>query len=100
MKFIQEHAVEGIKVPNVVTEAAISRSGLEMRFVKATGYTIHSAIRKVQLDRARLLLSNTNLPVKQIATDVGFRSVQHMTRLFAETFHQSPGRYRAAVTLP
>jgi LacI family transcriptional regulator len=100
MKFIQEHAFEGIKVPNVVTEAAISRSGLEMRFVKATGYTIHAAIRKVQLDRARLLISNTNLPVKQIATNVGFRSVQHMTRLFGEAFHQSPGKYRAAVTLP
>jgi len=100
MKFIQEHAFEGIKVPNVVAEAAISRSGLETRFVKATGYTIHAAIRKVQLDRARLLISNTNLPVKQIATNVGFRSVQHMTRLFGEAFHQSPGKYRAAVTLP
>ena len=72
MNFIKEHAVEAIKVPNVVAEVAVSRSGLDAHFMKATGCTIHDAIRRVQLDKARRLISDTDLPVKQIATSVGF----------------------------
>ena len=51
MKFIQEHALEGIKVPDVVAEVAISRTGLETHFVKSMGCTLHTAIRHVQLDQ-------------------------------------------------
>jgi LacI family transcriptional regulator len=72
MDFIKEHAVEAIKVPNVVAEVAVSRSGLDAHFMKATGCTIHDAIRRVQLNKARRLISDTDLPVKQIATSVGF----------------------------
>jgi LacI family transcriptional regulator len=98
MRFIQEHAVNGIKVPNVVAQVGVSRSGLESRFSKEMGYTIHNAIRQIQLDKARRLISDTNLPLKQVATNVGLRSVQHMTKLFGRAFHQSPAKYRKAVT--
>lgn len=99
VRFIQNHAVNGIKVPNVVAEVGISRSGLESRFRKAMGYTIHNAIRQIQLDKARRLISDTNLPLKQVATNVGLRSVQHMTKLFGKAFHQSPAKYRKAAVL-
>jgi LacI family transcriptional regulator len=99
MRFIFGHAVEGIKVPNVVAEVAISRTGLETRFIKSMGRTLHTAIRQVQLDRARLLILSTNLPLKQITAKAGFRSPQHMATLFRKVFHQSPGSYRKAVTL-
>jgi LacI family transcriptional regulator len=94
MSFIQEHAMDGIKVPNVVTAMGVSRSRLEARFTKAVGCTPRTAIRRIQLERIRQLISGTSLPLKQIAATAGFRSVQHMTRLFGKTFHQSPGEYR------
>jgi LacI family transcriptional regulator len=98
MTFIQEHALEGIKVPDVVEAAAVSRSGLETRFAKTLGYTIRTAIRQVQLERARRLISDTNVPLKQVASDAGFRSVQHMTTLFGKAFGRSPAKYREKVT--
>jgi LacI family transcriptional regulator len=94
MSFIQEHALDGIKVPNVVSALGVSRSGLEARFTKAVGYTPRTAIRRIQLERIRQLISDTTLPLKQIAATAGFRSVQHMTTLFGKTFHQSPAEYR------
>jgi LacI family transcriptional regulator len=97
MAFIQEHALEGIKVTDVVEAAAVSRSGLETRFSKLLGYTIRTAIRQVQLERARRLISDTNLPLKQVASDTGFRSVQHMTTLFGKAFRCSPAKYRETV---
>ncbi len=94
MAFIQEHAFEGIKVPDVVEAVAVSRSGLETRFAKTLGYTVRTAIRQVQLERARRLISDSSLPLKQVASDTGFRSVQHMTTLFGKAFGRSPAKYR------
>ncbi len=99
MAFIREHASEGIKVPHVVSAVAISRSGLETRFVAALGYTIRTAIRNTQLERARRLVSETDMPLKQVAAEAGFKSVQHMTTLFVKAFGQTPGKHRRTLTI-
>ena len=96
-KYIQQNACIGINVSKVVSEAAISRSGLQTRFRTKMGCTIHEAIRRVQLHEAQRLLADTKIPIKQIATNVGFRSVQYMTRIFGDAFHQTPARYRRAI---
>jgi LacI family transcriptional regulator len=96
MAFIREHACEGIHVPHVVGAVAISRSGLETRFTKILGYTIRTAIRRTQLERARHLVSETDMPLKQVASDTGFKSVQHMTTLFVKAFGVTPARRRRA----
>jgi transcriptional regulator GlxA family with amidase domain len=83
-------------VPRVVGAVAISRSGLETRFSKVLGYTIRAAIRRTQLERARHLVSETDMPLKQIAADTGFKSVQHMTTLFVKAFGDTPARHRRA----
>jgi len=89
----REHACDGINVPRVVSAAAISRSGLE---TKVLGYTIRAAIRRTQLDRARQLVSETDMPLKQVASDTGFKSVQHMTTLFVKAFGDTPAKRRRA----
>ncbi len=100
VSFIQEHACANIKVPKVVEAVAVSRSKLETRFAKALGYSVHTAIRQVQLQRARKLISSTSLPLKEIAANVGFQTVQQMTVLFGRTFGRSPGRFRKLHSLP
>lgn len=96
-RFIQNHAFDSIKVPDVVKAAGVSRSGLEARFSNTLGYTIHRAIRKVKLERVRMLVSDTNLPLKQVAARTGFKSIQHMTTLFGAAFGLSPAKYREKV---
>jgi LacI family transcriptional regulator len=99
MTFIRDHATDGIKVPEVVGAVAISRSGLEARFASTLGSSIHAAIRHRKLERARHLVSETDLPLKQIAAETGFASVQHMTTLFVQEFGQTPGKQRRAFTV-
>jgi len=96
MVFIREHACDRIKVPDVVKAVAISRSGLETRFASVLGYTIRTAIRRTQLERARRLIFETDMPLKQVAAETGFKSVQHMTTVFRQGFGQTPASYRQA----
>jgi LacI family transcriptional regulator len=100
MAFIQEHALQGIKVPDVVSAVAVSRSGLEARFTQSVGCTLREAIRRVQIGHARRLISDTNLPLKQVASNTGFRSVQHMTTVFGKTFGRPPAKYRQISAVP
>ena len=97
LSFIQQNAMKGIKVPDVVNSVAVSRSSLELRVKKALGCTLHSAIRKAQLARARTLIAETAMPLKQVADSTGFKSVQHMTALFGDAFGSSPAKFRREV---
>jgi LacI family transcriptional regulator len=94
MAFIREHACDGIKVPHVVAAGSISRSGLETRFTSVLGCTIRTAIRRNQLEAARRLILETEMPLKQVAVETGFKSVQHMTSTFTEIVGQTPAKYR------
>jgi LacI family transcriptional regulator len=96
MTFIREHAGEPIGVRDVVRTTAVSRSTLEARFRKALHCTIGYAIRRAHLDRARHLISETRMPLKHVAVESGFKSVQHMTTSFHRAFAQPPARYRRA----
>ncbi len=98
MNFIREHACDGIKVPRVVAAVNASRSGLEARFKAALGKTLHQAIRGVQLERAKSLVSETNLSPKEIAAATGFKSVQHLSSLFRSEVGVPPGAYRRAIS--
>ncbi len=94
LAFIRDHACDGIRVPDVVRASATSRSALEIRFKTATGRTLRTAIDRVQLERARQLIAETDLPLKQVCARTGFRSIQHMTTRFGQRFGCTPGRYR------
>ena len=94
MAFIQDSISEGIRVRDVARAVAMSRSSLETRFRKEFGNTIRGIIRRVQMERAKRLVADSDLPLKQVAVSTGFRSVQHMTTLFRQAFGHPPAVYR------
>lgn len=97
MIYIRSHFHLGISVADIVSALGTSRSTLEVRFKASVGQSVHEVIRKIQLDRARELIAETTLAMKEIASNTGFRSVQHMTSLFGEAFGQTPAKYRKEI---
>ncbi len=53
-----------------------------------------------RVEEAKLLLSDSDMQVTQIAFDVGFNSLASFNRVFKETTRQSPTEYRASATSP
>jgi len=51
-------------------------------------------INKVRTEKAKLLLNNSNLPIKSIAEQVGFINVNSFVRVFKKYTGISPGKYR------
>ncbi len=73
---------------------AMSRAQLHRKLKALTGWSTAAYIRMVRLRQAKSLLETTDLPVGEIALQVGFRSFSHFSRSFAKEFGISPSETR------
>jgi AraC family transcriptional regulator len=63
-------------------------------FKNSTGQTLHNYIEEVRLDRARDLLANTNLSVKDIASELGFAHASGFSNAFRKAVGCTALEYR------
>ncbi len=94
IRFIRDHADEPIQVGDVLAAIPLSRRPLEIRFKNATGRTLQKEILRVRLERAKELLTETDLPVAEIAIKCGFTEPQRLTEVFRRELDLSPGAFR------
>jgi LacI family transcriptional regulator len=94
MRFIREHASEGIGVADVLSRVPVSRSVLQRKFRRFLGRSIHGAIARVKLERVKQLLVETDLPLSVIAKRTGFSHVEYLSATFRQAFGLPPGSYR------
>lgn len=94
LRFIRERACDGISVQDVLQIATINRRLLERRFKTQLGCSPLDQINRVRMKRAHDLLTNTTLPMKQVANKSGFSYLQTFYRAFTQYFQQSPGQVR------
>ncbi|HWA84718.1 MAG TPA: DNA-binding transcriptional regulator [Opitutus sp.] len=97
VSYIREHACHGITVEHVLREAFASRSQLEKKFRRYIGRSPQAEIRRVQVEKIRQLLFETNFPLKKIAELAGFEHVEYMCVVFKRLTGESPGGYRKKV---
>ncbi len=97
VSYIREHACHGIGVGEVLKHAFASRSQLEKKFRRYLGRSPQAEIRRVQVEKIRQLLFETNFPLKKIAELTGFEHVEYMCVVFKRITGDSPGSYRRKV---
>lgn len=97
VSYIREHACRGISVEEVLKHAFASRSQLEKKFRRFIGRSPQAEIRRVQVEKIRQLLFETDFPLKKIAELAGFEHVEYMCVVFKRIVGESPGAYRRKV---
>jgi AraC-like DNA-binding protein len=75
--------------------AGMSRGAFAERFKTAFGRTAIDCLKEVRLRRAADLLTSTDLPVKTIASQVGFESRSYFSRAFKAFTGVDPAGFRA-----
>jgi LacI family transcriptional regulator len=91
---IRESACKGITVEEVCRHLSISRRQLERRFLKHVGRLPGAEIRTLRIGKARELLSETNLPLTQIAIRCGYEHLSSFSSAFREATGKTPSGYR------
>lgn len=94
VSYIREHACSGIGVPDVLRKIPLSRSKLERGFNRHLGRPPKAEILRLQLQRARELLLETDLPLPEISTLCGFRHPEYFNALFRQKTGIPPGKFR------
>ena len=96
VRFIRDHACNGINVDDVLAEVPLTHRALEHRFKKLLGHTPHDEILKLQFLRGEATVTETSLPLATIATRTGFRHVEYLSAVFKQCFGMPPSEYRTA----
>jgi LacI family transcriptional regulator len=94
LRLVRERATGGIQVSEVIASVRHSRSTLERRVKAALGRTLKSEITRVRLDRAKLLLQETDLPVGTIAIRSGFSEPKYFCEVFRKAERMTAMAYR------
>jgi LacI family transcriptional regulator len=97
LHFIRRHACEGINAASVLREVGLSRRSLEHRFRKALGRTPKAEIRRLQIERAKGLLSGTELKIAAVADRCGFHQAAYLCAVFRRAVGTTPAAWRRQV---
>lgn len=92
--FIWSHSHASVGVPEVAAYAGCGRRVLERRFASVLGSGILAEIHRCRMERARRLLAETNLPVKQVVSRAGLTSYKQLYLMCREHLGLPPIEYR------
>jgi AraC-like DNA-binding protein len=93
---IHDHYAENFTVAELAAAVGASESTLHARFRAATGHSPGDYLMDVRLDRAELLLKQSDLSIAEIALAVGLSDQSALTRSFRRRRGTTPGRLRRA----
>ena len=94
LKFIRQHACEGVNVADVLRAVPMSRTLLERRFKAVLGHTPHRQLVQARVERAKHLLVESEVSIAVVAELAGFESASYLSVVFRRETGESPYGYR------
>ena len=94
LRFIRNHADQHITLADILDHVAVSRRSLEIRFKNAIGHSVEQETINVRMHRAKQLLSETVMPITQVAFHSGDQSSTGFSVAFRKETGMSPRDYR------
>lgn len=93
------HLDEDISIEKVAGELNVSYAWFRKAFKAYSGIAPHQYLLQLKIEKAKLLLADTPLQIKEIALQLNFRSTFYFSRLFKEKTGSSPAEFRARAEL-
>lgn len=96
LSYVEKNLGEPISLADLARVSGLSRMYFAARFRVAMGQRPHEYVLQRRVNRAKELLSSTQMRLVDIALEVGFQSQAHFTTVFKKFTGATPGRWRAA----
>lgn len=92
--FILDNLSKSMTLKDIADHLHISERHLSRLFNQELGQSFTTFIRKERIRKAGILLSDSNIPIKDIAEQTGFSSVHYFTNVFSSEMDMPPGQFR------
>lgn len=92
--FIVERLHKTLTIDEVANHLHISSRHLSRLFNQELGQPFTMFIRKERIRKAGILLSDSDIPIKDIAEQTGFSSVHYFMNVFTKEMDMPPGKFR------
>jgi two-component system response regulator YesN len=99
LDFIETHYNESLTVEQLAKEVYLSPSRLSHIIKSELGITFGDYISKVRIEKAKVLLKDRELPISQIALEVGCPDQSYFTKVFKKIEKCTPMKFRDAFEL-
>lgn len=94
VSYMNDNVENRLTLDEVALYAGYSKSYLHRKFVKETGYAPMDYFIRIKVNKACLLLIQTDMKINQIALKLGFRESQYFSRTFFNSVGLSPTEFR------
>jgi AraC family transcriptional regulator len=95
-EYFLAHLADDIPLQTVCDLVRLSRSHFSRAFKLSTGLAPHQWLLQARISKTKQLMLETDIPLAQIAIDVGFADQAHFTRTFGRATGQSPRAWQRA----
>lgn len=95
MRLIREDACRPLQVSDLARDLGVSRSTLERRFRDLLGRSPAAQIERQRMQRAQVLLHETDHKVSRVASATGYQSAAQFITAFKRSFGVTPGAFRS-----
>ncbi len=93
LRIIREDYSQDIGIAQIAYKLQVTPNYLSSLFRKHTGTPFTRYITEIRMNRARKLLKETNLNIKEITQEVGYHSSRHFAGLFRQETGLTPTEY-------
>ncbi|SFL66337.1 two-component system, response regulator YesN [Paenibacillus sp. 1_12] len=94
VKYIEEHYNEACRLTDVAAHVHLNASYFSVLFKKTVGESFTRFVTRTRMDKAALLLRNTDMKIFEIACAVGFDEPNYFTNVFKQQYQMTPKEYR------
>lgn len=94
LQYIKDHFHEPITLENIGEYAGMSKRGMEKAFLKHLGNSPATELRRIRLDHAKRLLTETDEKISSIAWNCGYSNSSNLSFAFNRETGMSPRAYR------
>lgn len=97
INYINKFYNQSLTLDMVAEHVGLNPAYFSTLFKKETGINFSNYLINIKVDKAKLLLKNTNLSLITIATELGFESQSYFSNVFKKATGMSPRQFRQSL---
>lgn len=93
-QFLKENLNKNYTIQQLSIKTGLSENLIKTEFKKLFNCTVNAFFKHEKMNKAKDLLQHTDLPIYQIADDVGYKNATHFSAAFKRFFKENPKFFR------